>query len=43
MGSANPDIALGYAMAYPLGVLGIIGTMVGNKISLQDKTRQGEL
>lgn len=31
MGSANPDIALGYAMAYPLGVLGIIGTMVGIK------------
>lgn len=28
MGSANPDIALGYAMAYPLGVLGIIGSMV---------------
>lgn len=41
-GVANPDIASGYAMAYPLGVVGILVSMMLIKVFSRVKTEQEE-
>jgi len=42
MGSANPDIASGYAMAYPLGVVGIIFSLLLLRWIFRIKAEQEE-
>lgn len=40
-GIDSPDIAMGYAVAYPLGVLGIILSMIFIPLDFQDPFRRG--